>query len=146
MQKGLAIKDSILWGNTASQGSEMWVTGAVATVTNSYTDITVTSAPHVVSLDGAAVTWGSGILVTNPLFASDYTDLHLKSFAGRWDPASENWTNDPGELSPCIDAGDPDSDWEREPQPNAKRVNLGAYGNTPYASRSPTVGTLFLLR
>ena len=40
--------------------------------------------------------------------------------------------------SPCIDAGDPSSDFSLEPQPNGGRVNMGAFGNTPKAtSRSP---------
>jgi hypothetical protein len=40
--------------------------------------------------------------------------------------------------SPCIDAGDPSSDFSKEPQPNGRRVNMGAYGNTPKATcKSP---------
>lgn len=36
--------------------------------------------------------------------------------------------------SPAIDTGDPESDWSREPKPNGRRVNLGAYGNTSEAA------------
>ncbi len=36
--------------------------------------------------------------------------------------------------SPCIDAGDPLSDFSLEPEPNGGRVNMGAYGNTPQAA------------
>ncbi len=36
--------------------------------------------------------------------------------------------------SPCIDAGDPLSDFSLEPEPNGGRVNIGAYGNTPQAA------------
>ncbi len=36
--------------------------------------------------------------------------------------------------SPCIDAGDPESDFSLEPQPNGGRVNVGAYGNTAEAT------------
>jgi predicted outer membrane repeat protein len=36
--------------------------------------------------------------------------------------------------SPCIDAGDPESDFSREPEPNGGRINMGAYGNTPQAA------------
>lgn len=39
--------------------------------------------------------------------------------------------------SPCIDAGDPNSDFSREPQPNGGRVNIGAYGNTEEAAPTP---------
>ncbi|OHB49725.1 MAG: hypothetical protein A2Y10_06085 [Planctomycetes bacterium GWF2_41_51] len=37
--------------------------------------------------------------------------------------------------SPCIDAGDPSS-FENEPLPNGGRIDMGAYGNTPEATRS----------
>jgi hypothetical protein len=62
-------------------------------------------------------------------------DYHLKSQAGRWDPAGESWVLD--ELtSPCIDAGDPNSPVGDEPEPNGGRVNMGAYGGTAEASKS----------
>jgi chitinase len=38
--------------------------------------------------------------------------------------------------SPCLDAGDPNSDYSDEPIPNGGRINLGAYGGTAYASLS----------
>jgi len=37
------------------------------------------------------------------------------------------WVND-AVSSPCIDAGDPNSDWTAEPSPNGSRINMGAYG------------------
>jgi len=40
--------------------------------------------------------------------------------------------------SPCIDAGDPNSDYSLEPDPNGGRINMGVYGNTTEASKSPT--------
>ena len=43
-------------------------------------------------------------------------------------------------LSPCIDAGDPYSDYSREPQPNGGRINLGVYGGTPEATTTPEKG------
>ncbi len=36
--------------------------------------------------------------------------------------------------SPCIDAGDPWSDYSNEPDPNGERIDMGAYGNTPEAT------------
>ena len=36
-------------------------------------------------------------------------------------------------YSPTIDAGDPDDDYSKEPEPNGGRINMGAYGNTPEA-------------
>jgi hypothetical protein len=63
-------------------------------------------------------------------------DYHLKSQAGRWDTASESWVQDVV-TSPCIDAGDPTIPVGEEPQPNGGRINLGAYGGTAEASKSP---------
>jgi len=79
----------------------------------------------------------------NPLFADAAGgDFHLKSLAGRYSPATglppevlAAWANDTA-SSPCIDAGNPASDYASEPIPNGRRVNMGAYGNTEQASRS----------
>lgn len=38
------------------------------------------------------------------------------------------------QSSPCIDAGDPDSVYELEPEPNGSRINMGAYGNSSEAA------------
>ena len=62
-------------------------------------------------------------------------DYHLCSQAGRWDPASRSWVQDVI-TSPCIDTGNPDSDWIAESPPNGGRVNMGAHGGTPQASMS----------
>ena len=48
-------------------------------------------------------------------------------------------------VSPCVDAGDPDSVWTAEPKPNGGRVNMGAYGNTTDASITPYDGSLFMV-
>jgi len=62
-------------------------------------------------------------------------DYHLKSQAGRWDPATQAWVVD-NVTSPCIDAGDPASPIGEEPFPNGGRINMGAYGGTAEASKS----------
>lgn len=46
--------------------------------------------------------------------------------------------------SPAVDAGDPASDYRREPSPNGRRVNLGAYGNTSEAALSKAGLVLFV--
>ncbi len=52
--------------------------------------------------------------------------------------------------SPAIDAGDPESDYRDEPKCKSgyhgHRVNLGAYGNTPWATMSANPGFYILLR
>ncbi|HUV63465.1 MAG TPA: MBL fold metallo-hydrolase, partial [Sedimentisphaerales bacterium] len=72
-------------------------------------------------------------------------DYHLKSQAGRWDPASESWVVDDA-TSPCIDAGDPNSPVGDEPQPNGGRINMGAYGGTAEASKSPVAETIVYIQ
>ncbi len=97
--------------------------------------------------------WGTGNLDTNPLFVrpgywdthgtpndpEDDTwidgDYHLKSQAGRWDAGQQRWIED-DVTSPCIDAGDPNTDWTAELWPHGRRTNMGAYGGTAEASMS----------
>lgn len=82
--------------------------------------------------------WRSdGNIDVDPLFAdSAGGDYHLKSAAGRWDPVAQAWVTD-NVTSLCIDAGDPGSDVRSEPQPNGQRIDMGAYGGTSQASKSP---------
>jgi len=47
----------------------------------------------------------------------------------------DGWLID-ASTSPCIDAGDPNSDWTAESWPNGKRINMGAYGGTNQASKN----------
>jgi predicted outer membrane repeat protein len=62
-------------------------------------------------------------------------DYHLKSQAGRWDPASQSWVQD-DVTSPCIDAGDPTALIGLEPFPNGGTIDMGIYGGTAQASKS----------
>ena len=75
------------------------------------------------NLDGATnyngVSQGAHDISVDPQFVNlQAGDFHLKS------------------TSPCLDAGDPASDYSNEPEPNGGRINLGAYGNTSEATRS----------
>jgi hypothetical protein len=77
---------------------------------------------------------GAGDISLDPLFADPANwDFHLKSRGGRWTRSA--WVIE-DVHSPCIDAGDPASDYATEPAPNGGRLNIGAYGNTPRASKS----------
>ncbi len=67
-----------------------------------------------------------------PLFGDDY---HLRSKRGRHWPAHDVWVLD-NVTSPCIDGGDPNVNPYNERMPNGGRINMGAYGNTAYASMS----------
>jgi hypothetical protein len=70
----------------------------------------------------------------NPLFADQKKhDYHLQSSAGHWN--GKTWVKDKV-SSPCIDKGYPSSDYSKEPANNGKKINIGRYGNTIYASKS----------
>ena len=90
--------------------------------------------------NGFSIPSGTGNMEEDPLFADPANDdFHLKSQYGRWN--GSQWVYDI-ETSPCIDAGDPFDDYSNEPLPNYERINMGAYGNTVEASKSPLTGTI----
>jgi hypothetical protein len=113
------VSNCILWGD---QRGEIHLAGGTITVTCS-------------NVQGG---WpGEGNIDVDPLFADPSNgDFHLKSQAGRWYSNSESWVID-NVTSPCIDAGDPDTFVGNEPEPNGERINMGAYGCTAEASKSP---------
>lgn len=79
----------------------------------------------------------NGSISVDPLFASPTEgDFHLRSQGGRWQSAMMAWVFDTV-SSPCIDAGDPASGLANEALPNGGRINMGAYGNTAEASKTP---------
>ncbi len=69
----------------------------------------------------------------DPMFV-DTEAYYLSSPAGHF-PFTNINPNDP--KSPAIDAADPDDDFLQEPQPNGSHRNLGAWGNTQRASKTP---------
>jgi hypothetical protein len=82
-----------------------------------------------------AVTPDSQNISTDPLFADPGNgDYHLSSRGGRYSPIDGTWPTDP-ETSLCVDAGEFGSPG-REHLPNGGRINMGAYGGTPFASLS----------
>ncbi len=89
-----------------------------------------------------------GCFQADPLFADriHYHELSRKGYysGGFW--TGGEWLLG-GETSSCIDAGDPNDAYEHEPEPNGKRINLGAYGNTETASKTARPGgTLIIVR
>ena len=85
---------------------------------------------------------GATNIHVDPNFANPAKDdFHLKSAKGRYFPVDPNnfgvsglWVLDET-TSPCIDAGDPYINPSAETESNGGCVNIGAYGNTEYASR-----------
>lgn len=61
-------------------------------------------------------------------------NVHLRSRAGYTDETTGELVTTFRENSLAIDAGDPAADCSREPTQKRNRLNLGCYGNTPYAS------------
>jgi hypothetical protein len=126
---GITVINSILYGNGIAAG-DVQIKGSSVKV--SYSDIQ----------GGFA---GQSNLDADPLFVASGSwtdpntyvlgDFHLKSKAGHWNPRTCSWVLD-DVTSPCIDAGDPNAAFGLEPPPNGGRANLGAYGNTPEASRT----------
>jgi internalin A len=129
----VVLSSSILWGNSPAQMT-----------------VAQGSAPTVAYSDIAGGWSGTGNIALDPLFALPgwWTDLadpnafwtpgdyHLLSTAGRWDPATTTWVEDTM-TSPCVDAGDAAIPIDDEPEPNGGRINIGAYGGTAQASKSP---------
>ena len=81
-----------------------------------------------------------------PAFADPVnSDYHLLSPAGRYVPGSGYITNPLEATSHLIDAGDPTVDPLDEPAPNGYRIEIGLYGGTAQASKTPTNGVLTAL-
>ena len=124
-----SIINSIIWGNAGKSISALG-----GTVSVRYSDVQVPDSndPNIPN-----VQQGEGNINTDPLFAEPIRyDYHLQSEYGRWNPDTGlHDINDPN-TSPCIDAGNPFSDFSNEPEDNGDRINMGTYGNTTHASLS----------
>ena len=130
------VTNSIFWENSAPMGAQIRLSGGAASVlTVSYSNVAGGQVGVSVK-SGSTLNWGVGNIDTDPCFADPSNhDFHLKSQAGRWDPASQSCVQD-DVTSPCIDAGDPLSPIGWELFPNGGFVNMGAYGGTPDASKT----------
>jgi predicted outer membrane repeat protein len=95
------------------------------------------NSPIMIAYSNVLGGWeGVGNLDVDPRFGDPSRgDYHPKSQGGRWDPVSQTWIMD-DVTSPCIDGGDPNGPIGYEPFPNGGRINMGAYGGTPEASKS----------
>jgi hypothetical protein len=79
---------------------------------------------------------GQGNIDSDPMLVDPANgDYHLRSERGRYRATTDEWLID-RVSSPCIDAGDPASDYSAERAPSGGRINMGAYGGTAYASMS----------
>jgi len=82
--------------------------------------------------------------ITNPLLNSvNAGSFYPRSEAGRFSPGLNGFVMD-SETSWVIDKGNPGSAFDQEPSENGGRINIGAFGNTPYASKGSTNGIVFI--
>ena len=138
----LSVADSIC----RSDYNNFYVYGGAKVALGSVTDSTLASpALSDWQKAGGCDTFS---ISSNPLFISpDSGDYHLCSQAGAYHNGADGngvWMSDMA-TSPSIDAGDPASCFGGEPVPNGGRVNQGAFGNTPEASKSVPGRSLTLL-
>ena len=124
MTKFPIIQDSIIAKNTRGFDVSEGINIFNITYTCIYND----------GWDGNTYGYGEGCIFKDPIFADlNNGDFHLKSTGGRWD--GSKWVTDT-DASPCINAGNPASDYANEPEPNGNRINLGVFGNTFQASKT----------
>jgi len=132
-----SMVNCILWGDTALYGPEIALSSMwpVAFLYVSFSDV---QGGEAAVYDRSFLYWGPGNTDAAPCFADPCNgDYHLKSQADRWDPNIIDWVTDTS-TSPCIDAGNPGCPLGDEPNdPNNLRINMGAYGGTSEASKSP---------
>lgn len=124
------VLNNIIWEN------EIYVSPSV--LSDDY-DIRYNNIQGGCEIEGYKYEEGDGNIDIDPCFADpNNRDYHLKSEAGRWEPNTETWVMD-DVTSPCIDAGQPGTsiDFRQEPSPNGDIINMGAYGGTDQASKSP---------
>jgi len=128
------LQQGIWGGETTVQNSIIYFNGS------EYNGVQIESDLATINYSDIQGGWpeeADGNIDADPLFADAANgDYHLKSQAGRYNPISDSWIQD-DVTSPCIDTGNPDSDWSAEPMPNGGRINMGAYGGTIQASKSP---------
>jgi hypothetical protein len=110
-----SVTNCILWGNSALLGEEIYLANA-SSITIRYSNIHGGQSAAYVERS-CLLNWGDGIIEAEPLFLDEVNaDYHLTP------------------SSPCIDTGDPVSDYSRELTPDGDVVNMGAYGNTAEAA------------
>ena len=146
----ISLDNSILWNNTSAEplGSQIAMIDDSLKGTKlsvNYCDVTGLDQGHLVETNCTLV-WGYGNFNTDPMFIDPaQRDYHLKSASGHYNDTTRTWVLDDGdnyddaddENSPCIDAGDPEAEYARELRCNGRRANIGAFGSTSQASRSP---------
>lgn len=139
------MQNSIIWARNSGQFTIQQTGG---TLSSDYNNIFASDGANLSLVDGIPLLrladWRSSAsndlhsISADPLFGDDF---HVRSSAGRYRAGA--WTNDAAD-SPTIDMGLGDAG--SEPLPNSSsfatetegRCNLGAYGGTAIASKTPS--------
>ena len=130
-----SLNSCIVWGF-----SDFGVMGSNNNLTVRYCDVGNCEMNYAYMTDP---TGHAGNISVDPLFAdSNNGDYHLKSQAGRYVASTKTWVKD-DVTSPCLDRGNPAGDFHLEPAPNGGRINMGCYGGTAQASKTPASPVLY---
>ena len=167
------VKNCVFGGNLVGRvmtngATDLFVaSGATANVTYSL----FPSAAGIGAAEGGVTNVGAGVIYGDARFASpvsplkymvQYTsyenayftlgsldffksfNVHLRGKRGYLDERTGmevTWR----ENSPAIDTGDPSTPCSKEPRPNGCCVNMGVYGNTPYATKRANSGLIIVI-
>jgi predicted outer membrane repeat protein len=116
------MTNCIVRDNVAPTGGELSAINNDGALTVRYCD--VLGGMLRIYVSNTRVTWGLGNIDADASFINPgQGDFHLSP------------------VSPCIDAGNPASDYSLEPEPDGGCINMGAYGNTAEAE---TRGWLYI--
>ena len=147
---GCTIVNNII----ATRGAGMtaiYAANPAGSISSDYNDIYVTDGAIAGNWLGPRATLSSWQQVSlrdlhsisvEPRFVDGVTNFHLRSTAGSYRgaaftaPSGGSFVAD-ADLSFGIDGGDPAAGFAQEPAPNGGRLDLGAFGNSPDASRTP---------
>jgi hypothetical protein len=135
---GIALGSAKINNCTIVTNQQHGVYQGIPTVTNSiiyFNRLGIDSPLCTITYSNVEGSWpGEGNIYEDPGFGNAF---HLKSQAGRWIPSIGGWFLD-GVTSPCVDAGNPGCPLGDEAEDgNNVRINMGAYGGTAKASRTP---------
>ena len=125
---------------------QLWDRAIVST--RSYVSATVPLPMQSATLSRWVRDWGRdrNSIVGDPGFADPWNgNFHPVSTAGRYNPLTGTFVNDTN-TSLLVDAGSPLAAFSNESGPNGGRVNIGMFGNTFMASRSPVTPKLVAVR
>ena len=157
------VKNSIFFANLTGVNNAGAIAdirvrdGAAATVAYTMFDGQAASTNDL----GGTLSFGQGVTTNDPCFVTSLEDIGPHTTTGK-NSVTYVIFSKAGQAalcaidchlrpkSPAIDAGDPKSPYKNEPDTptgwHGRRVNMGAYGNTPWATMSRIPGSIFYVR